>query len=563
MDNSDIDEFLYGSDFKNDEENADTQATLATDNGATDEKHDDKSRQSIEKPSVTEGNLESTGEPSHSTSNEEAVAPEGENEVEGEAEDYDSESDLEIIIEPKKDAASPGTTAQPGTESTNDDTAKDTTTPSAPQATSETATGPMGRRAGLDIDAVGQYDGKDIYDYDLEGAEDKPWRKPGADITDYFNYGFNEFSWNMYCARQKQLREDQQLKKKINVFNAGNPMAGDMRGMGVGMNPMMGAMPMRPMGGMMGPMGPNMRVPMGPMGMMNMPHEMDMGNERPPSGDEEPNNGEERFGRPTPGYGMMGPNRPMMGGPMGNFPGQVGGPYPMRPFPYNMNGPGPGNRPNFQQGGGPPPAMGHNLPNSAHPAGSSGQTQQGEPELGIPPALAQGRHRNSAMGEDDGSGHGWQESEDPPRSPREQALSSQNISRAPPSSKPFDRRAERYPRSPSPHRDRSLSPQRGSTRGIRTRRHEPSASPRPSSRDTRRLERREPGHRTRESSRSRGGSRDSRADRAWNESSAGGSKAHYHIRSRDSAGARPPTSRNRSRTPPPQTRHRTSTRRAR
>ncbi|KAI7908271.1 Fip1 motif-domain-containing protein, partial [Cokeromyces recurvatus] len=44
--------------------------------------------------------------------------------------------------------------------------------------------------------------------------EDKPWRKPGADITDYFNYGFNEITWRAYCAKQKMLREN----KKVNSF---------------------------------------------------------------------------------------------------------------------------------------------------------------------------------------------------------------------------------------------------------------------------------------------------------------------------------------------------------
>lgn len=36
--------------------------------------------------------------------------------------------------------------------------------------------------------------------------EDKPWRKPGADITDYFNYGFNEETWKAYCDKQRKLR---------------------------------------------------------------------------------------------------------------------------------------------------------------------------------------------------------------------------------------------------------------------------------------------------------------------------------------------------------------------
>lgn len=32
------------------------------------------------------------------------------------------------------------------------------------------------------------------------------YRKPGADISDYFNYGFNEETWFKYCERQKRMR---------------------------------------------------------------------------------------------------------------------------------------------------------------------------------------------------------------------------------------------------------------------------------------------------------------------------------------------------------------------
>ncbi|CAK5009356.1 unnamed protein product [Meloidogyne enterolobii] len=51
-------------------------------------------------------------------------------------------------------------------------------------------------------------DGTPIYDLDLATMEDKPWRKPGADITDYFNYGFNEETWNQYCERQRKFRQE-------------------------------------------------------------------------------------------------------------------------------------------------------------------------------------------------------------------------------------------------------------------------------------------------------------------------------------------------------------------
>ncbi|CAB4483632.1 uncharacterized protein OCT59_019761 [Rhizophagus irregularis] len=76
------------------------------------------------------------------------------------------------------------------------------------------------RTPGVDINAIGTIDGTSIYDVDLDSFEDKPWRKPGADITDYFNYGFNEYTWKAYCAKQKQMREDQHQRKKIHVYES-------------------------------------------------------------------------------------------------------------------------------------------------------------------------------------------------------------------------------------------------------------------------------------------------------------------------------------------------------
>ncbi|VDD83843.1 unnamed protein product [Mesocestoides corti] len=39
-------------------------------------------------------------------------------------------------------------------------------------------------------------------------SEEKPWKRPGADITDYFNYGFTEDTWIQYCEKQKILRQE-------------------------------------------------------------------------------------------------------------------------------------------------------------------------------------------------------------------------------------------------------------------------------------------------------------------------------------------------------------------
>ncbi|XP_027930368.1 FIP1[V]-like protein isoform X2 [Vigna unguiculata] len=39
-----------------------------------------------------------------------------------------------------------------------------------------------------------------IFDVNIDTFMEKPWSVPGADITDYFNFGFNESTWKLYCA---------------------------------------------------------------------------------------------------------------------------------------------------------------------------------------------------------------------------------------------------------------------------------------------------------------------------------------------------------------------------
>lgn len=84
---------------------------------------------------------------------------------------------------------------------------------SAPTASASTANASATKtsQGGINLEAVGEYNGQPITDVDLDNVEDKPWRKPGADITDYFNYGFNEISWRSYCAKQKMLRENKKV----------------------------------------------------------------------------------------------------------------------------------------------------------------------------------------------------------------------------------------------------------------------------------------------------------------------------------------------------------------
>jgi pre-mRNA 3'-end-processing factor FIP1 len=55
--------------------------------------------------------------------------------------------------------------------------------------------------------APGVFEGRPIFDVDIGALADKPWRRPGSDISDWFNYGFDEISWEAYCYRRRELGE--------------------------------------------------------------------------------------------------------------------------------------------------------------------------------------------------------------------------------------------------------------------------------------------------------------------------------------------------------------------
>lgn len=76
------------------------------------------------------------------------------------------------------------------------------------------------------MEGVGEVNGVPLFEYDVD-AHDKPWKLPGtktniicfvlyldffcitgADITDYFNYGFTEETWKLYCERQRQMKSE-------------------------------------------------------------------------------------------------------------------------------------------------------------------------------------------------------------------------------------------------------------------------------------------------------------------------------------------------------------------
>jgi pre-mRNA 3'-end-processing factor FIP1 len=59
----------------------------------------------------------------------------------------------------------------------------------------------------LDLETPGVIDGRSILEYDLNALSEKNWRRPGADISDWFNYGFDEVSWEAYCYRRREVNE--------------------------------------------------------------------------------------------------------------------------------------------------------------------------------------------------------------------------------------------------------------------------------------------------------------------------------------------------------------------
>ncbi|KAI4262650.1 MAG: hypothetical protein L6R42_002177 [Xanthoria sp. 1 TBL-2021] len=93
---------------------------------------------------------------------------------------------------------------------------KATPTPSKPGTSY-----PGVRTSSIDVDAkpIHGPTGKPITEKLIQAyidfsEDDKPWRRPGTDLTDFFNYGFDEFTWASYCLKQDTLRKEVTGTKK-------------------------------------------------------------------------------------------------------------------------------------------------------------------------------------------------------------------------------------------------------------------------------------------------------------------------------------------------------------
>ncbi|CUS22174.1 LAQU0S04e09890g1_1 [Lachancea quebecensis] len=71
------------------------------------------------------------------------------------------------------------------------------------------------RLPAIDLNAVGKLGDQPVTDIDPEVLKEKPWRQPGANISDYFNYGFNEQTWMEYLHKQEKLRAEYNPHKML------------------------------------------------------------------------------------------------------------------------------------------------------------------------------------------------------------------------------------------------------------------------------------------------------------------------------------------------------------
>lgn len=96
----------------------------------------------------------------------------------------------------------------------------------------------LGKFSIEEFESIGTIAGQTAIEFNVETIEDKPWRKPGADITDYFNYGFSEETWRSYCERQKRMRHESGTS--ISLANSNSQNMGGNNGECLKISPIFG-----------------------------------------------------------------------------------------------------------------------------------------------------------------------------------------------------------------------------------------------------------------------------------------------------------------------------------
>jgi pre-mRNA 3'-end-processing factor FIP1 len=102
-------------------------------------------------------------------------------------------------------------------------------------STAPGASYPAQRTSTVDVNSNPVYppQGKPLLQVDMDAdlaEEQKIWRRPGEDQSDYFNYGFDEFTWETY--RQRQLTMANTIERQKNdIVQMQQMMGGGMPSM--------------------------------------------------------------------------------------------------------------------------------------------------------------------------------------------------------------------------------------------------------------------------------------------------------------------------------------------
>jgi pre-mRNA 3'-end-processing factor FIP1 len=183
----------------------------------------------------------------HKTEDNEVKMEDVEGDVEeGEEEEDSSDDDINFITDVKAKQPQP----EPSSQKKQSQTLEPTPQPSLKTEThsiEKTSTPqPLDGRPGTDYPArhtstldingnpVHPSTGKPIqstdFDIDFPTESSKSWRRPGSDITDFFNYGFDEFTWASYCLKQqnmpKEIKEINSQAEQMKAFVEGIPGGG-------------------------------------------------------------------------------------------------------------------------------------------------------------------------------------------------------------------------------------------------------------------------------------------------------------------------------------------------
>lgn len=142
-------------------------------------------------------------------------------ESESEASESESDSDVEFIISTGADTTRLDSVSAPGSQTLGATQAsgisvatapleepstdqENVAVPAQPGTSSQPATG----ESTVDLNVEGTYEGEPVTSLDPEVLKEKPWRQPGANLSDYFNYGFNEYTWMEYLYKQEKLKQE-------------------------------------------------------------------------------------------------------------------------------------------------------------------------------------------------------------------------------------------------------------------------------------------------------------------------------------------------------------------